>query len=512
AVFDNGVQRTKTGPGHISGSDFIAFASPTTLYGNSSDGLTKMTVDNDGVTVNITAPFNPGFSMIFANGLLYGSSGQIINPTTDEIVGTFANTGFGEVHAIDVANNRAFFATSQGTGVQIRAYDLTTLLPVGFANIPGVFGAQSLVRWGTNGLAFRTGQKVVLVETALVNDSLPIPAATPVPSPTPSPSPPYVPTFIKRVNLQANDLVYSAATLALYASVPSSAGASGNSITTITPETAAVGPSTFVGSEPNKMAITSDGQTMWVHLDGANAARRFEVVSQTPGLQFSTGTTSPTDMEILPGSPQSLAITRGSTDGIAIFDNGVPRPNTGGFFPFVGPIEFASPSVVYGYDSFSTGFEVMKYLVDSSGVTLSASYGSLLVGFTSGFELSNGLLYSTSGRVADPETGTLAGTFVRQVGGSSGLAVDAANHRVFYVGSDGVNITVQAFDSNTFLPVGSVTFAGDSNTPRSLVRWGVNGLAFTTRNQLSSDPGHVYLLQTELVSSAAPIPTGIQFD
>jgi len=55
----------------------------------------------------------------------------IATATTDEIVGTFANTGFGEVHAIDVANNRAFFATSQGTGVQIRAYDLTTLLPVG---------------------------------------------------------------------------------------------------------------------------------------------------------------------------------------------------------------------------------------------------------------------------------------------------------------------------------------------------------------------------------------------
>lgn len=513
AVFDNGVQRAKTGPGHIEGSDFISFASPTTVYGNSVDGLTKMTIANDGVTVNSTAPFSPGINMIYANGLLYGAGGQIINPSTDEIVGTFSNIPFGAAEAIDVANNRAYFAFNQGPGIQINAYDLTTLLPVGFANVPGFFGVPTgLARWGTNGLAFRTtAQQVVLVETALVNDSLPIPAATPPPLPTPSPSPPYVPTFVRRIDLPANNLVYSDATQALYASVPSSAGANGNSITKIMPDTAVVGPSTFVGSEPNKMAISNDGQTIWVHLDGANGARRFEVATQTPGMQFSTSTTAPTDMEIVPGSPQSLAITRGQSDGIAIYDNGVQRPNTGGFFPFVGPIEFASPSVVYGYDSFSTGFEVTKYLVDSSGVTLSASYGSLLVGFTNGFKLSNGLLYSGSGRVVDPELGTLSGTF-QQVGASSGIAVDAAKHRVFYVSSIGASVLLQAFDSNTFLPVGSITIPGVSNFPFSLVRWGVNGLAFTTQNQFSNEPGRVYLVQTELVSKAAPIPTGVQLE
>jgi hypothetical protein len=513
AIFDNGVQRTKMGPGHISGSDFLVFASPTTLYGNSFDGLTKMTVDNDGITVTGTAQFRPGNSMILANGLLYGASGQIINPATGAIVGTFSNVGFGAVHAIDVANNRAFFAINIGAGVQIRAYDLNTFLPVGFANVSGFIGTPaSLLRWGINGLAFRTSNRqVVLVETALVNDSVPIPGPTPIPTPTPVPSPPYIPTFVRRLNLPANNLVYSEATQALYASVPSSAGANGNSITKITPATAVVGPSTFIGSEPNKMSISDDGQTIWVHLDGANAARRFEVATLTPGLQFNTGTPSPADIEIVPGGPQSVAITQGGSSGVAIYDNGVKRPNTGNFFPSVGPIEFASPSVVYGYNFFSTGFDLVKYLVDANGVTQQPNpIRSLLVGFNGGMEFSNGLLYS-GGRVVDPEAGTLVGTF-QPISFPTGLAVDAANHRVFFVISNNGSIVLQAFDSNTFLSVGSISIPGNFNSPLSLVRWGVNGLAFTTQNQFSSTPGQVYLVQSELVSNAAPVPTGLQLE
>jgi len=519
AVFDNFLQRTNTVPDFRSESSLLAFASPTTLYGNGGDGLTTMTVDSNGVTVSGTTPFNPGNAMVLANGLLYGSSGQVINPSTGQIAGTFTNIGasFGSssVQAIDVVNNRAFFAVSLGSIVQIRAYDLNTFLPVGFANVSGFSSsAVGLVRWGTNGLAVRTGREVVLVETTLVNDSVPVPAATPVPSPTPSPSPAHIPTFIRRLNLPANDLVYSEATQALYASMPSTAGANGNTITKITPETAAIGPSTFVGSEPNKMAITDDGQTIWVHLDGANSARRFEVVSQTPGFQFNTSNKPPIDMEVVPGSPQSLAISRDSFGSLTIYDNGVQRPNTGNFFDLVGPIEFAGPSVLYGYDSLSTGFELIKYLVDANGVTSSTTTWSLLLGFTDVMELSNGLLYSGSGRVADPEARTLAGT-LQLTHNPTGIAVDAANHRVFYVSSDNSeNIILEAFDSNTFLSIGSISIPSSSSLtlPFSLVRWGANGLAFKTRHLFGTEPGQVILVQTELVSKAAPIPTGVQFD
>ena len=40
------------------------------------------------------------------------------------------------------------------------------------------------------------------------------------------------------------------------------------------------------------MAISSDGQAIWTHLNGANAVRRFDVLAGTAGLQCK-GTTQP---------------------------------------------------------------------------------------------------------------------------------------------------------------------------------------------------------------------------
>ncbi|HKG45453.1 MAG TPA: Calx-beta domain-containing protein, partial [Pyrinomonadaceae bacterium] len=520
AIFDNGVQRPNTGATHSEGSRSIAFASPSILYGNNFlQGLTTMSVDNSGVIVTGTSRFQGGTSMILANGLLYGSFGEVINPATGELIGTFTGSSMSEaVHAVDTVNGRVFFIVPNGSGVQLRAYDINTFLPLGFVNISGFFGAaRDLVRWGTNGLAFRTdNRKVFLIETALVNASVVVPSPTPTPSPTPSPSPPYIPTFVRRVNLPANNLVFSEATQALYASLPSSAGASGNTITKINPETGAVGPSVFIGSEPNRMAISSDGQTLWVHLNGANAARRFDVLTETPGLQFATSSIPPTDMEVVPGSPESVVMSRAQFGGgVAIYDSGIQRPNTGNTILSVGPIEFgASPSVLYGYNAFSSSFDLVKFLVDSSGVTTSEATPNLFPQSGNAFEFVNGLLYTGSGRVVDPEGKTWLGKF--PVSGFQVMAVDAANQRVFYAAPDGLfpgGIVIRAFDLNTFLPLGSINLPGIPNQPVNLIRWGANGLAFNTATSFGfPEPNRVYLVQSDLVSDAGSIPIGLELE
>src|SRR5687767_918401 len=92
--------------------------------------------------------------------------------------------------------------------------------------------------------------------------------------------------FIRQISLTTNDLVYSATTGKIYASRPSSVGVGGNSIAAIDPTTGLVTGSTFIGSEPNKLALADDGQNLYISLDGSSALRRFDVVTNTPGLQF----------------------------------------------------------------------------------------------------------------------------------------------------------------------------------------------------------------------------------
>src|SRR5262249_61547020 len=112
-------------------------------------------------------------------------------------------------------------------------------------------------------------------------------------------------------------------------------------------------------------------------------------------------------------------------------------------------------------DRFSSGFELVKFDVDSNGVTGNIIGNSLLSGFSNGLQFAGGRLYSTGGRVVDAASASLAGTSQGTGGGSvTAFAVDAALHRIFYVSGGTSNVVLSAFDTDTFLPLGSVTLAG----------------------------------------------------
>ena len=144
---------------------------------------------------------------------------------------------------------------------------------------------------------------------------------------------------IRTIQLATNDLIYDPGTGRIYASVPGRApGGIGNSIVAIDPETGTIGPPVFVGSEPGRLARSDDGRFLYVGLDGAGAVRRFDLGTQTPGLQFPLGSDQffgariAHDIQVLPGSPHAVAVAMGYRTvypqfaGVAIFDNGVARP------------------------------------------------------------------------------------------------------------------------------------------------------------------------------------------
>jgi hypothetical protein len=116
--------------------------------------------------------------------------------------------------------------------------------------------------------------------------------------------------------------------------------ANGNSLVQIEPVAGTVGTPVFIGSEPGKLAISSNSQYIYASLDGAAAVRRFDIASQTAGLQFSLGSDSffgplyVDDMEVMPGQPATVAVSRRylSTSprhaGVGIYDDGVVRSTT----------------------------------------------------------------------------------------------------------------------------------------------------------------------------------------
>jgi hypothetical protein len=318
------------------------------------------------------------------------------------------------------------------------------------------------------------------------------------------PDPAPLATTIRQITLATRDLVYDPVRKVIYASVPSTAGAIGNSVTLIDPFEGVVGPSVFVGSGPNKLALSDNAQTLYVGLDSAAAVRRFDTATRTPGLLVSLGgdTSGPfvaLDMFVLPGTPGSIAVLRrniGSSSGrgVAIFDDAIQRPTTtaNASGDFIEPS--TDPTRMYGLGSCC--YDVYRMAISGSGVTIAATYSDLLSSNVD-IEADEDLLYSASGRVVNPETGQIVGAY--SVSGSSSTLLvlpEARARRVYFLASQsGSSPAVQVFDRDTFLSLGTIPVPGLNGTPTSLIRWGASGLAFRT----STD--QVILVESPLIGS-----------
>jgi DNA-binding beta-propeller fold protein YncE len=527
AVYDEGVRRPTTSDRSRSTDDIEFSASAERLYGfNNSDsglGLRKFTVNASGVSIaeTNTGLLPQGGNIEFSGGLIYQTTGRVVDPEANTVRGTYplASAGFGvgvPSLAVDEANNRVYFITGGGSSddaqnvpVTIQSFVKDTFAPAGSVRITGITGrVSSLARWGTNGLVFRDASKVYLVRTNLVPspDILPDPTPTPTgtPSPTPTPTPEPTPTPIptpapgqfRELGLTTRDLVVDPSTQTIYASVPPHAGASTNSVIAFEPSTGAVVSSVPVGSDPNKLAISDDGGTLYVGLDGEAAVRSFDTVNKTAGVKFSLNFNTAASLSVMPGRPETVAVVRNSEREVIVFDNGVARPFRDRSDAHA--VAFSnSPEVLYG----NAGSTLLRMQVGPCGVARINSFGPVLGPLATDPKYDNGRFYSAGGRVVDAEAGTLVGTFSVPLPTFPSTApiveTDSKAGRIYsLIVLDG-KARLRTFDMETFVLVGELNLPNVIGNPTSLVRWGADGLAFRTETQ-------VFLLQHALVAPPSP--------
>lgn len=296
--------------------------------------------------------------------------------------------------------------------------------------------------------------------------------------------------LIDVVSLPTNDIIHDAGRGKLYASLPSRAGVGlGNTIATIDTTSRAIDRSVFVGSEPGKLALADDASVLYTALNGAGAFRSYDTAGFTAGAQVSLGADSFTgiyfveDIEVQPGAPGTVAISRRNAgfsprhEGVVIYDGAVKRSVETPGHTGSNVIGFSDdPAVLYGYNNETTDFGFRKMTLDASGVQVVTSQGNLLSGFGTDFVFADGRVYVTSGRVIDPVSGTLLGTYA-----ASGLvAPDTKAGIVYFLKGFGSTLHLALFDLETFVPLDSFEIDGVSGTPGSLMLTGDRSLAFRT--------------------------------
>ena len=288
---------------------------------------------------------------------------------------------------------------------------------------------------------------------------------------------------VREVPLAANDLVFDPASGRIWASVPGSAGAMGNSVVPIDPVDGSVGSPIFVGSEPGPLAISDDASFLYVSLDGAFQIRRVDLHTMAAGIQFGLGSDPffgpflAEDIEVQPGNPRVIAVSRKNLGvsprhaGVAIYDDGVQRPNATPRHTGSNRIEFSdSPGVLYGYNNESTEFGFRDVTVDGAGATQGTVTRDLITGFGVDIEFHDGLIYATTGRSIDPAARVAVGTYPG-VSFSRGVVADSNAGLVYFLTTNSLLV----FDMATFVLLETVPLSGGE---RGLVQYGPGSLAF----------------------------------
>src|SRR5262249_32988940 len=151
-------------------------------------GFRTMTVDSSGVSIAAVASemFRPAASFDFEDGLVYASSGRVMNPTSLQLVGTYPVKDYGAVSVVDQVVGRAFaLTTSDFYNYSLEVFDLddfTLQASQVISELRLPYIPRSVVRWGTDGIAVGADQgRLLLIRSSLVSGPI---DSTPVPQPT----------------------------------------------------------------------------------------------------------------------------------------------------------------------------------------------------------------------------------------------------------------------------------------------------------------------------------------
>ena len=296
---------------------------------------------------------------------------------------------------------------------------------------------------------------------------------------------------VNTLNLTANDLVYDSVTNKIYASIPSANGANGNSIGVINPNTYLLENTIFIGSEPTVLAISDNGQYIYAGFTGTSTIRRFDVSTQTAGLQFSLGSDPffgafyAQDIEVMPGNPTTIAVSRRRPNvspthgGVAIYDNNVMRPTTTPDHTGSNKFEFTGTNSLIGYNTESTEYGLRRLSINAGGVTNVSVSSGVLSGFNLDFIYKNNSIYATNGTIVDISAAPfVSGQFTNVYGP---VVYDNYYNRVCFASYDSSgNIIFKRFNPNTYLLFDSLPITQAFGTVKSLITCGNGCYAFNT--------------------------------
>jgi outer membrane protein assembly factor BamB len=293
-------------------------------------------------------------------------------------------------------------------------------------------------------------------------------------------------------SLSVNSAIFDPVTHTILATIPSSAGFGiGNSVTELS-ISGDILRSTYIGSEPFAIALSNDGSTAYVGMNGASLVRSYEVATATAGRQLALqgspreGAQHAFGIAISPSDNNTVAVLSrdsccANPGHVMLFRDGVLAPQlVNDYDEFVGTMAFGADNTLYGYNSVSSGFELYSYKVDANGSSLQSTVKPAFGQYNIVIQYDNGLLLSSSGQVFDPAIGRVVGVYDSPIGSLRAVAPDSANGITYGIDGSG---QLTAFDQHTFEPIASFSTGLNPAYISKLINLGDGNLALIASEQ-----------------------------
>ncbi len=320
-----------------------------------------------------------------------------------------------------------------------------------------------------------------------------------------------------------------------------------------------LGPDVFAGSEPNQLAVSVNSKYLYVGLDGASQVQRFTLPNLVKDINLDLGSNPycgllvAYDLESSPIADGTVAIAKGApgcasngAGGVWIYDDGTPRPSVvcgfgergciastgsaqtvseklrGDAFQY--PADYgglsldsiqwnADGSALFASNTDNSGFDFYSVPVTAAGFGTISDYPGL-ASTRIHFDRVTRYLYENNGAILDPVAAVRVGAFISpNLSPDISLVVPDGSVGVAFLlwqnyqagGTSAYSIT--SYDMLTLAPIGTATFLKVAGLPSHFIRWGSNGLAFTTSPSDVAGPGSaVYILSGPFVSKG-PFPS-----
>lgn len=267
----------------------------------------------------------------------------------------------------------------------------------------------------------------------------------------------------KIIPLPTNDILFAPIQKRIYASVPSSIFNYGNSICCINPDLGTIEKSIWVGSEPDKIAISSDEKYLYVSFSQIPQIKKINLITNKIEQEvFFTNEESSSvvgyganDIAVMPNRANTYVVIRKNTttipnyEGVVIMDGNKRRTNIVSGYDESKSLLFTADSThIWGIDKGIWH----KLKIDTSGISKINSY-PLGIGIAQNlhYSLFDSLYYSNDGYSFDLRGSVPTGKkFATSVGY---CLADPYNSNIYYLTAINGVIDIKTYNRKTQIPI-----------------------------------------------------------